>query len=433
VTKSVQGDRKVAEQGSGFARREFLKGALALGAVPGVVGAAGLAKSSQGATTGASDREYWLQVVKKVSDPVLEALSSGQLRAKMPVEAGPGLSEARSKSTHLEAMGRLLCGLAPWLENSVSGGSERQMQSRYREWARAGIRFGTDKSSADYMNFGLTPQSLVDAAFLALAIVRAPRELWEKLDKGTQANLVKAFKDTRSVLPGQNNWLLFSAMVEACLGFMGEWWDPMRVDYAIRQHQQWFVGDGTYGDGPHFHWDYYNSFVIQPMLQQVLETIEPKSSAWSSLRPAVLERAQRYAAIQERLISPEGTFPAIGRSLAYRFGAFHLLSDIALRRKLPEGVSPEQVRGGLTAVMRRMIEMPGTFDANGWLTIGFAGHQPSIGETYISTGSCYLCAAAWLPLGLPEMDVFWSGAAKPWTGMKVWSGQDVPPDHASSA
>ncbi len=421
------------QQGSGFARREFLRGALALGAVQGTLSSPGVAESLSQGATGVDDRESWIRVVKRVSDPMLEALSKGQLRARMPVEAGPGLAAARSQSTHLEAMGRLLCGLAPWLEAAMPEGAEQQLQARYREWARAGIRYGTDKASADYMNFGLTPQSLVDAAFLALAIVRAPVELWEKLDKTTQGNVVRALEATRPVLPGQNNWLLFSAMVEAALCFMGEWWDPMRVGYAVQQHMQWFVGDGMYGDGPHFHWDYYNSFVIQPMLLQVLETVEKKSSTWSSLRPVVLERAQRYAAIQERLISPEGTFPAIGRSLAYRFGAFHLLSDISLRKKLPEEVTPEQVRCALTAVMRRMIEMPGTFDANGWLTIGFAGHQPSIGETYISTGSCYLCAAAWLPLGLPATDAFWSGPAKPWTEVKVWSGQDIKTDHASSA
>ncbi len=96
-------------------------------------------------------------------------------------------------------------------------------------------------------------------------------------------------------------------------------------------------------------------------------------------------RARRYAAIQERLIGPEGTFPPIGRSLCYRFGAFHLLAEMALRQQLPEGISPEQVRSGLTAVMRRMVDAPGTFDDHGWLTVGFYGHQPSIAESYIST------------------------------------------------
>jgi hypothetical protein len=405
-----------------------LKGALALGAVSAIP----MQAAGQATVTG-DDRAYWIEVVRRVSEPVLEAVSKGQLRAKMPVEAQPGGVEQRRMSTHLEAFGRLISGLAPWLESADVSGAEAELQTQYREWARAGIRYGTDPASADYMKFGVTSQSVVDAAFLVLGILRAPKQLWEPLDKTTKANLVQSLQATRKVLPGQSNWLLFSAMVEAGLYFMGEEWDSMRVDYAIQMHKQWFVGDGTYGDGPHFHWDYYNSFVIQPMLLKVLETVPAKSDAWSALKPVALERARRYAAIQERMISPEATFPAIGRSLAYRFGAFQLLSDISLRRELPEGVSPEQVRCALTAVMRRMIEMPGTFDAKGWLTIGFAGHQPSMGEPYISTGSLYLCAAAWLPLGLPANDVFWAGAAKHWTAVRIWGGEDMKADHASSA
>jgi hypothetical protein len=405
-----------------------LKGALALGAVSAVP----MQAAGQAVVTG-DDRAYWIEVVKRVSEPVLEAVSKGQLRARMPVEAQPGVVEQRKMSTHLEAFGRLISGLAPWLESAEVDGVEGALQAKYREWARAGIRYGTDPASADYMNFGMTSQSVVDAAFLVLGILRAPKQLWEPLDKVTKANVVKALKATRQVLPGQSNWLLFSAMVEAGLYFMGEEWDSMRVDYAIQMHKLWFVGDGTYGDGPHFHWDYYNSFVIQPMLMKVLETVPAKSEAWSVLKPIALERARRYAAIQERMISPEATFPAIGRSLTYRFGAFQLLSDISLRKELPEGVSPEQVRCALTAVMRRMIEMPGTFDAKGWLTIGFAGHQPAMGEAYISTGSLYLCAAAWLPLGLPKNDVFWAGVAKPWTAVKIWGGENMMADHASSA
>lgn len=412
-------------------RRNFIKGCVAASAAP-YVGASTM--PVVGAPDPGSDREYWLQLMAKVADPVLKALSLRQLRAAMPVEAQPGDEQARRQSTHLEAMGRLLSGIAPWLENGPSDGKEGQLRLHYCEWARAGIASGVDPASPDYMNFGRTPQTLVDTAFLALAMARAPVELWQKLDKAAQRNVVRAFQSTRVVLPPDNNWILFAAMIEAGLCMMGESWDSTRVVYAIRQHQAWFVGDGTYGDGPHFHWDYYNSFVIHPMLLNVLEQVSKKSpAAYERFRAVELERAKRYAAIQERLISPEGSFPAIGRSLAYRFGAFHLLAEMTLRKELPEGVSPEQVRCALTAVMRRMMAPPSTFDANGWLRIGFVGHQPSIGEHYISTGSCYLCAAAWLPLGLDKTDAFWAGAPRQWTGQKIWSGEEVKADHASDA
>jgi hypothetical protein len=202
------------------------------------------------------------------------------------------------------------------------------------------------------------------------------------------------------------------------------------VDYALRQHAQWYKGDGIYGDGPAFHWDYYNSYVIHPMLLDVLGAVGDEAEAWKAMRDPEIRRAQRYAAIQERLISPEGTFPAIGRSIAYRFGAFQLLAQVALRHELPAEVTPAQVRGALTAVMRRSMEAPGTFDEHGWLRIGFAGHQPGIGERYISTGSLYLCATGLLPLGLPVTDAFWSDPPQPWTAQKAWSGQPFPIDHA---
>ena len=280
------------------------------------------------------------------------------------------------------------------------------------------------------MNFNTGQQPIVDAAFLALAVLRAPTELWLKLDTVTQRNLVEALQATRVILPGYSNWLMFSAIIETALALMGVWWDKTRIDYAVRSVETWYEGDGTYGDGPTFHWDYYNSFVIQPMLLHVLDGISKYATTWDQYKPAALARAQRYAAIQERLISPEGTFPPIGRSLCYRFGAFQLLSEVALRKQLPDGIEPEQVRSALTAVMSRMINAPGTFDESGWLRIGFYGHQPSIAEPYISTGSLYLCSAMWLPLGLPASDVFWAGDAKPWTSKKAWSGENIKADHA---
>jgi hypothetical protein len=411
----------------GIARRKLLKYGVALGVAASV---GSYAEPTYAEITAGDDRRFWIEVVTRVSEPVLRALSERRLKATMPVEAPHGDLEQRKQFTYLEAFGRLLSGLAPWLESGINSGAEGNLRRQYCEWARAGIQSATDPSSPDFMNFNKGQQPVVDTAFLALAIMRAPTELWQKLDKDTQRNVIAALQSSREILPPYNNWLLFSAMVETALSFMGVWWDPMRVDYALRTVDSWYKGDGVYGDGPHFHWDYYNSFVIQSMLLTILDVVAKSSPEWTAYQPSVLDRARRYAAIEERLISSDGSFPPIGRSLCYRFGAFHLLSEIALRRQLPEAVTPEQVRCALTAVMRRMINAPGMFDEKGWLRIGFYGHQPELAEPYISTGSLYLCSAAWLPLGLPETDQFWSGESRPWTAKKVWAGQDLKADHA---
>jgi hypothetical protein len=414
---------------SGPNRRSFVLGTLASGA------AAALPAEIHAAATPAQqqDRIDWLQQVELVSDPVLKALKEGNLRRKMPVEAAPGQAQARAVGTHLEALGRLLAGLAPWLEIEPSAEEtpkETALRNRYRDAALAGITSSLDPASPDAMHFGESSQTLVDSSFLALALLRAPKQLLQKLDTKTQQRLAEALITQRKVQPPFNNWLLFAAMNEALLMTLHQPWDRMRVDYALRQLQSWYLGDGTYGDGPHLHWDFYNSFVIQPYLLQLMDTVADQSPSWSAMRTPIHQRAQRYAAIQERMIAPDGSFPAIGRSITYRCGAFHLLADAARRNILPEGVTPPQVRSALAAVMQRTLGPAGTFSSDGWLQIGLAGHQPSLGETYISTGSLYLCSAAWLPLGLPPANPFWSQPPQPWTSQIIWSGKNSQPDHA---
>jgi len=39
-------------------------------------------------------------------------------------------------------------------------------------------------------------------------------------------------------------------MIEACFAKYGQPWDAARIDYALRRHQEWYKGDGVYGDGP---------------------------------------------------------------------------------------------------------------------------------------------------------------------------------------
>jgi hypothetical protein len=369
-------------------------------------------------------------MVQRVAGPVLRAAAGGELQQQMPVEAAPGHVEDRRRVTHLEAVGRTLAGLAPWLEHGAQDGQEGELRRTYAEWARAAITHGVDKSSPSWLRFGEDRQTIVDAAFLSLALARAPQTLCASLPDKTKAQLGDALRATRRQTPPFNNWLLFAAMIEVSLLQLGEEWDRERVDYALREIGAWYAGDGVYGDGPHFHDDYYNSFVIHPFLLGVLDAVATTEPAWRAMLEPARERAIRYAAIQERTIAPDGSFPPIGRSLAYRCGAFHLLADAAYRQMLPASLPPEQVRCALGATIQRTLGAPNTFDDRGWLRIGLCGHQPSIGETYISTGSLYLCTAAFLPLGLNRSDRFWTAPDTPWSAKKAWSGIDLPTDHA---
>lgn len=375
-------------------------------------------------------RKYFVQSMLRIADPVLTALSENELKMRMPVETAEVEWDRRADFAHLEAFGRLLSGMAPWLELGPDDSEEGKIRQKYIQLSRLCLRNATDPKSPDFMNFTEGKQPLVDAAFLAQGLLRAPTQLWEGLDEPTRKNVIDALKSTRIITPYYSNWLLFTAMIEAALlKFDGEG-DLVRIEYALKKHHEWYLGDGMYGDGPEFHWDYYNSFVIQPMMLDILKTLVEAGFNEQKNYDLALKRARRHAAIQERLISPEGTYPPIGRSLAYRFGAFQLLSQVALMKELPPPIAPAQVRSALLAVVKKQIEAPGTFDKNGWLTIGFYGHQPEIAEGYICTGSLYLCSEVFLVLGLAPDDPFWKDPAQDWTQKKIWSGKSAPIDYA---
>lgn len=379
-------------------------------------------------TTGTQDREYWVGSLVKMADPVLVNLADNKLRKNMPFES---LSKSRSQFTHLEAVGRLLCGLAPWLELGPDDTPEGKLRKKYIDLSVKGLGNGVNPESADYLVFGKPYQPLVDAAFLAQGLLRAPTQLWGNLDQKAKAGMITELKRSRAIKPWDNNWLLFASMVEAALlEFTGEC-DRERLLYGVTKFRdKWYKGDSLYGDGADFHMDYYNSFVIHPMLTDVLEVMKKHKMPEADFLKTQNRRLTRYAEIQERLISPEGTYPVQGRSIVYRLGAFHALAQAALTKKLPGRVAPAQVRCALTAVMKRQMEAPNTFDENSWLRVGFAGSQIKMSESYISTGSLYMCSLAFLPLGLPADDPFWSGPYTEWTNKKAWNGVDVGDDHS---
>ncbi|HEV7383107.1 MAG TPA: DUF2264 domain-containing protein [Dyadobacter sp.] len=378
-----------------------------------------------------SDREFWLAEMDKMCRPMMSALAADSLRIVMPQVTSIRVDNKthRIQVQYLEVLGRVLSGIAPWLQ--LEGGAEHEvtLRNKYRKWALEGIGNALDSTKNDYMRFDLGGQQLVDASFLATAFVRAPW-LWQNLRPVDQQRMVKALKSTRRYKPAFSNWLLFSAMTETFFSKYGYEWDPMRVDYALQQLEQWYVGDGMYMDGTSYAFDYYNSYVIHPYLSTIADEIGQKTGAYNAMFAKIVKRNERYAVIQERLINGDGTFPATGRSIIYRGAAFHHLANMALTGKLPQELKPAQVRGALTAVIRKTLESASTY-ANGWLTLGLYGSQPDLADIYNNQGSPYLATSIFLPLGLPATSDFWADPAEKWSSQKIWSGEDFHNDHGA--
>jgi len=379
-----------------------------------------------------SDRAIWLSKMDEMVAPVLSSVAADSLRINMPKVTSQRVDnrESRIKVQYLEVFGRVLSGIAPWIQLEGGNPEEVRLRQKYRIWVIKGLRNSLDSTAKDFMRYDLNGQQLVDASFIAIAVIRAPW-IWENLGGKYQDLLVKSIRTTRMFKPGFSNWLLFSAVSEAFLAKYTNQWDVMRVDYALQQMEQWYVGDGLYKDGSSFAFDYYNSFVIHPYLSTLSDVIGSRTTDYKDMFAKIAKRNERYAVIQERLIHTDGTFPVLGRSIIYRGAVFHHLANMALRKKLPAELKPEQVRCGLTAVILKTLESRSTYQ-QGWLSLGLYGSQPDIADVYNNQGSPYLATAIFLPLGLPDSDPFWANPAAKWSAQRIWSGEDFPNDHASS-
>ena len=378
-----------------------------------------------------SDRAYWVDMLYRIAQPVLSQMAEGKLQQNMTLELSPIWDGRDTRVAYLETFGRLMAGVAPWLNLPDDNSEEGKKRAQIRKWALKSYANGVDPESPDYLHWNIHSQNLVDAAYLAESFLRCP-SLWQSLDATTQQRYVKEFKSLRTILTPYNNWLLFRAMVEAFLLNVGEEADGYALGVATRKISEWYLSDGFYSDGPEFSLDYYNSYVIHPMFIEVLEIMEPKGLYAPVKKELDLRRMQRFNQLIERLISPEGTFPAIGRSATYRMGAFQSLAMSAWKYGLPEGMTNGQVRHALTTVMKNMFGVEGNFNKEGFLQLGFAGHQPDLADYYTNNGSLYMTSLVFLPLGLPESHPFWSDPAEDWTSRKAWSGRPFRKDYHES-
>ena len=380
-----------------------------------------------------SDREYWTSQAYKMAQPVLENMAQGKLQQNMLTEFSPSFDNRNRKVVYMETFGRLMAGIAPWLALPDDATAESRQRKQLHEWALASYRNAVDPTSPDYLCWGVSGQNLVDAAYIAESFLRAYDILWQPLDTLTKQRYFKEFQKLRRIDPPYTNWLLFSSVIESFLAKAGGGYDEFRVNMACRKVEEWYVGDGWYADGPVFAFDYYSSYVFHAMYLETLQAmIDAKMNTridYSKYHERALKRAQKYAIILERFISPEGTFPVIGRSTPYRLAAMQPLALLAWYQKMPKELTNGQVRAALTQVMHRMFDHQQNYNQKGFLTIGFCGSQPETADWYTNNGSLYMTSLAFMPLGLPANHPFWTDAPQPWTQVKAWNGRPFPKDH----
>src|SRR5689334_3385222 len=116
-------------------RRDFLQSGAGVIAASASAGASPMA-SAEAQTAGPDaaapqTRDAWIARLTQMATPVLTNLAQGTLKTQMPCEAAAGSEAARRKFTHLEAFGRLLAGMAPWLELPADDSAEGRTRATF--------------------------------------------------------------------------------------------------------------------------------------------------------------------------------------------------------------------------------------------------------------------------------------------------------------
>jgi hypothetical protein len=245
-----------------------------------------------------------------------------------------------------------------------------------------------------------TPQPIVEAANLAFALAISREQVWDRLDDELRAQTAEWLTHHAVKHGSDNNWLLFTAVIEAFLASVG-----FAVPEAERHAQAdvdlfetWYLGDGWYNDGPitpatgHGNRvDHYNSWVIQPFLWQWFSLSEQQPE---ERRERFLRRLGEFADSYSLLFAADGSPLHQGRSLTYRQAVLGGLWTAALA-----GVGGEAAgatRRTASGVLRRFVSHWG---------VGVAG-PPSLGwgaeeflpmcQVYSGPGSPYFAGMGFL-------------------------------------
>ena len=346
-----------------------------------------------------SDFERFSNYFYQIRKPIFDAWCKGELIKTLDRSELP--RKERMKFAALEVIARIFYPLCQ---------TDKEGSFLTPEILKA-LEKSLSPGFADSFNWDKGEQPLVDASILAAGFLQNPFIFEKRLNANIQAGLIEGWKKCLAIKPYENNWLLFAAVVEAALQKWDKPFKPECIAYAILKFEDWYKGDGFYGDGPKFHIDYYNSIIIQPFLL----ILGKLGHVEKDLMARHLTRAKRHAEVLERMIGADGSFPPLGRSLCYRAGLFHHLAFMALEEKLPVSLSPGAVKKALCLCIEKTLDI--SVDGNlgekaidkssGILRPGLFNFEPQLAEIYINTASLYLCTWAFLPLALGKNHEFW--------------------------
>jgi hypothetical protein len=350
--------------------------------------------------------DHWLLTARRHASP------SGGLITPPGRPSGAGI-----RSDGIEGFARSFLIAAPLLAGSPEDPHD------HAGWYARGLAAAMEPGGPDHWGRAIgvdeirqwngTPQPIVEAANLAFGLALCRERLWDRLDGKLRDQLADWLAHHAIKHGSDNNWLLFTAVIEAFVRSVGYDVPGGHAQPDVDRLESWYLGDGWYNDGPisaatgHGNRvDHYNSWVIQTFLWQWYELTEQPDERRELFRARLGEFADSYAL----LFAADGSPLHQGRSLTYRQAVLGGLWAAGLAGVGSE--APGATRRLASGVLRHFTDLGVGVEGPPTLGRGATEFLPMC-QVYSGPGSPYFAGMGFLGLAAPADHPLWTSPEQP--------------------
>ncbi|MCD0445059.1 DUF2264 domain-containing protein [Glycomyces sp. A-F 0318] len=242
-------------------------------------------------------------------------------------------------------------------------------------------------------------QRCVEAAAVGQALATVPERLWDPLAPKDRDNVAAWLSQAYATGVVDNNWHYFPVFAGHGLDRVGVAKDPSVAAAHLDRIGEFLLGDGAFADGPTGRVDYYNPFAFH-----TYALLHFKLSG----DDRYVEHAAAFARRFGSWFGADGAGVPYGRSLGYRFAQSSLWGALAAAdvEAVPWGEAAGHARRHLAWWWDRPI-----LDPAGRLTVGYGYPNDGVVEQYLTAGSPWWAAKAFLGLLAPAAHPFWTAEA----------------------
>lgn len=312
----------------------------------------------------------------------------------------------------LESFARVASVWGAWLSNpknpSVLEFNGRELD--IEEILRRALLEGTDASNPRtyWGAMHAMDQRIVESADMALAIWFSRERVFHRMSASEREQVMAWLAQVDGQDTYYDNWILFPAVAQAVRLQMGYPVDVAELDQRLDQMAAFYRGAGWYVDGSGAEYELYNAWMFG---WHYVLWAHIDGARRPELRDLVLERAREFLNGFQYFFGANGSYPAWGRSIVYRFAAVACFATGYLINIAP--LSPGALRRLSSGCIQYFYDHE-CFDPNEhFLRQGFHGDFPPAAEAYISPGSPSWACHGLFALAFSPDDPFWTDTEEP--------------------